>query len=78
VLIGLITAATNEIRVGSVALQIGHHTAAAVVEASVLRSKEWGLPRVGAVKLESPWAHPLAVVSVSAKITLTTTISSAR
>jgi hypothetical protein len=40
VLIGLITAATNEIRVGSVALQIGHHTAAAVVETFVPRSKE--------------------------------------
>jgi alkanesulfonate monooxygenase SsuD/methylene tetrahydromethanopterin reductase-like flavin-dependent oxidoreductase (luciferase family) len=33
VLIGLIAAATNEIRVGSPAVQIGHHTAAAVVEA---------------------------------------------
>jgi alkanesulfonate monooxygenase SsuD/methylene tetrahydromethanopterin reductase-like flavin-dependent oxidoreductase (luciferase family) len=32
VLIGLIAAATNEIRVGSAAVQVGHHTAAAVVE----------------------------------------------
>ncbi|MDT5183896.1 MAG: hypothetical protein QOJ20_2136 [Mycobacterium sp.] len=33
VLIGLIASATNEIRVGSAAVQVGHHTAAAVVEA---------------------------------------------
>jgi len=33
VLIGLIAAATNKIRVGSAAVQVGHHTAAAVVEA---------------------------------------------
>ncbi|MBY6412523.1 MsnO8 family LLM class oxidoreductase [Rhodococcus sp. BP-252] len=33
VLIGLIAAATNRIRVGSAAVQIGHHTAASVVEA---------------------------------------------
>ncbi|SNS67202.1 LLM class flavin-dependent oxidoreductase [Rhodococcoides kyotonense] len=32
VLIGLIAAATNKIRVGSAAVQIGHHTAASVVE----------------------------------------------
>lgn len=32
VLIGLIAAATNRIRVGSAAVQIGHHTAASVVE----------------------------------------------
>lgn len=32
VLIGLLAAATNRIRVGSAAVQIGHHTAAAVVE----------------------------------------------
>jgi alkanesulfonate monooxygenase SsuD/methylene tetrahydromethanopterin reductase-like flavin-dependent oxidoreductase (luciferase family) len=34
VLIGLIAAATNEIRVGSATVQIGHHTAAAVVRRS--------------------------------------------
>jgi luciferase family oxidoreductase group 1 len=33
VLIGLIASATEQIRVGSAAVQIGHHTAAAVVEA---------------------------------------------
>lgn len=33
VLVGLIAAATNSIRVGSAAVQVGHHTAAAVVEA---------------------------------------------
>jgi alkanesulfonate monooxygenase SsuD/methylene tetrahydromethanopterin reductase-like flavin-dependent oxidoreductase (luciferase family) len=33
VLIGLIASATNNIRVGSAAVQVGHHTAAAVVEA---------------------------------------------
>lgn len=33
VLIGLIAAATKKIRVGSAAVQVGHHTAAAVVEA---------------------------------------------
>ncbi|OZF04480.1 LLM class flavin-dependent oxidoreductase [Rhodococcus sp. 15-1154-1] len=32
VLVGLIAAATNRIRVGSAAVQIGHHTAASVVE----------------------------------------------
>ena len=31
VLIGLIAAATNKFRVGSAAVQVGHHTAAAVV-----------------------------------------------
>ena len=38
VLIGLIAAATNEIRVGSAAVQVGHHTAAAVVECDSMRS----------------------------------------